>query len=186
MGEDKLRLKIGGVSLWRRVYEALYPGCKEVLAVGVAEELVGLEAAGLRCVEDRRAGREGPLAGIEAGLSAARYPLVYVSAGDLPFLTPDLVSFSLNRLVEKEAPAVVPRHRGRAQPLCAAYRRDLLPEVSRALDRGTRSVRALLADLDGVEYIEEELNSFGTPELFLMNVNSPEDLELARAAGSSG
>lgn len=184
MGEDKLRLRIGGIPLWRRVYEALYPGCDEVLAVGVAGELAGLEAPGLRRVEDRRAGREGPLAGLEAGLAAARYPLVYVAAGDLPFLPPGLVSFLLRRLADTEAPAVVPRHRGRVQPLCAAYRQELLPVVSSMLDQETRAARALLAELDGVEYVEGGLASFGDPDLFLSNVNSPEDLEKARALGS--
>jgi molybdenum cofactor guanylyltransferase len=32
-----------------------------------------------------------------------------------------------------------------------------------------------------VEYVEDELRRFGDPELFLMNVNSPEDLGRARA-----
>lgn len=184
MGENKLWLEVGGAPLWSRVYEALAPSCDEVLAVGVAEELAGVESPALRLVEDRRAGREGPLAGIEAGLEAARYPLVYVAAGDLPFLPPDLVRFSLELIAEKEAPAAVPLYRGRVHPLCAVYRRELLPVVSRALDEGTRAARALLAGLDGVAYIEEALGWFGEPEIFLMNVNSPEDLAKARAAGS--
>ena len=184
MGENKLLIRVGGIPLWQRVYEALSPSCREVLAVGVADELADLKAPTLHCVEDRRAGREGPLAGIEAALAAARYPLVYVAAGDLPFLPPDLVSFFLRRLAQGDFPAVVPRHRDKVQPLCAAYRRDLLPEVSRALDEGTRAARALLAGLDRVAYVEKELSSFGEPELFLMNVNSPEDLKRARTAGS--
>jgi molybdenum cofactor guanylyltransferase len=75
----------------------------------------------------------------------------------------------------------VPRHRGAAHPLCAAYDRELLPQVRSALDGGVRSVRAFLAGVDPVEYVEEELRRFGDPDLFLMNINSPEDLDRARA-----
>ena len=32
-----------------------------------------------------------------------------------------------------------------------------------------------------MEYVKEELRRFGHPDLFLMNVNSPEDLGQARA-----
>jgi molybdenum cofactor guanylyltransferase len=72
-------------------------------------------------------------------------------------------------------------------PLCAAYRREIRPAVSAALDRGVRSVRELLEDLPGVRYVEEgELRRFGDPELLLMNVNSPEDLTRARAALREG
>jgi molybdenum cofactor guanylyltransferase len=78
--------------------------------------------------------------------------------------------------------AVVPRNRGRTHPLCAAYDRETLPDVRAALDGGVRSVREFLQGLDAVEYVEEGLRRFGEPDLFLMNVNSPEDLERARAS----
>jgi molybdopterin-guanine dinucleotide biosynthesis protein A len=39
-----------------------------------------------------------------------------------------------------------------------------------------------LRTLDAVEYVERELRRFGDPELFLMNVNSPEDLDRARSS----
>jgi GTP:adenosylcobinamide-phosphate guanylyltransferase len=43
-------------------------------------------------------------------------------------------------------------------------------------------VRELLEGLPGVRYVrEEELRSFGEPELLLANVNSPEDLAWAQA-----
>jgi GTP:adenosylcobinamide-phosphate guanylyltransferase len=34
--------------------------------------------------------------------------------------------------------------------------------------------------IDQVEYVGEELQRFGDPDRLLMNVNTPEDLELAR------
>lgn len=180
MGRDKLPLKVGGVSLLERVLNVLASRCAEVIVVGGDAP----RDVAARHVPDLRPGTEGPLAGMEAGLSAARHRIVFVTAGDMPFVPGELVDFLLGRLAERGLSAVVPRNGGRPQPLCAAYDRGILPRLASALDGGVRSVRDLLGDLEEVEYIETgELRRFGDPDLFLMNVNSPADLRRAREAG---
>lgn len=178
MGRDKLPLTVGGVPLIERVRGALAPHCSEVLVVGTGNASPRL--AGTRHVPDKRPGREGPLAGMEAGLGAARYQRVFVAAGDMPFLPAGFVGYALGRLGEGGARAVVPR-RGGAHPVCAAYNRGILPEIRAALDGGVRAVRRFLEGLGGVVYLEDELDNFGDPDVYLMNVNSPDDLERARA-----
>ncbi len=177
MGRDKLLLEVAGEPLLRRVCEALGKRCSEVVVVGKAG--AGAAPEGVRRVLEERPGRLGPLAGIEAGLVAARERLAFVAAGDLPFLPADLVGFLLKVLCEEDAAAVVPRHGGRAHPLCAAYDRRLLPLIGTSLDEGVRSVREFLDDLGTVRYVESELERFGRPERFLTNINRPEDLALA-------
>jgi molybdopterin-guanine dinucleotide biosynthesis protein A len=182
MGRNKLPLKVGGISLLDRVHEALASRCAEILIVGGG----GYGPPQTRCVLDLRPGRQGPLAGIEAGLLAAQYRSVFIAAGDLPFLTGELVGYLLG-LLSDHVPAVVPHFRERPHPLCAAYSRGVQPAVSGALDRGVRSVRGLLEGLPEVRYVgEEELRRCGEPDLLLMNVNSPEDLARARAALREG
>jgi len=178
MGRDKLRLEVDGVPLLQRVYGALSAQCGEVVVVGEGGDAASL--GGARRIPDERPG-EGPLAGMEAGLAAARNRLVFVAAGDMPFLPEGLIAYLLERLEERELCAVVPRHGGRTHPLCAAYDREILPRVRASLDEGIRPMRRFLEVLDRVEYVGEELRRFGNPDLFLMNVNSPEDLERARA-----
>lgn len=180
MGHDKLSLEVGEVPLLRRVYDALADRCTEIVVVG--EGGVRLERA--RRISDERPGAKGPLAGLEAGLAAATNRLVFVAAGDMPFLSGDLVAYLLERLEEREACAVVPRHRGRIHPLCAAYDRAVLPRVRRALDEGVRAAHRFLETLDEVEYVEKGLRRLGDPDIFLINVNSPEDLDLARCSAS--
>lgn len=179
MGREKLGMKIDGLSLIERVQNALAGCCEELLLVGGAARLKGV-----RHVADGRAGRQGPLAGIEAGLAAARFDRVFVAAGDMPFLTQDLVRYLLHRLERGDVPAVVPRYGGRTHPLCAAYSRALLPRVGAALDGGERAVRRFLEGVDGVDYAGEELWEVGDPGVLLVNVNSPRDL--SRARGMAG
>ena len=180
MGRDKLQVMIGGKPLVVRVCLALASQCDEILVVG------GYASAGTRHVPDLRLGRQGPLAGIETGLLAARHRAVFVAAGDMPFLTGNLAGYLLG-LLSGDVPAVVPDFGGRLHPLCAAYGGEVRPAVSAALDRGTRSVRELLEALPSVRYVrQEELRRFGNPDLLLTNVNSPEDLEWARKALDGG
>lgn len=180
MGRDKLTLQVGDQTILARARETVAAACGETILVGE-----GGDGGGARRVPDLRPEKAGPLAGIEAGLAAARYPLVFVAAGDMPFLSVALIEHLLARL-KPPTLAAVPFHGGRPHPLCAAYHRDLLPEVSAALDHRVRAVREFLAGLESVEYVEE-LGGFGDPDLMLMNVNAPEDLERARAlvAGES-
>jgi len=175
MGRDKLSLEVGGVPLVRRVHDVLASRCEEVVVAGEAPGM-----GDIRFVPDLRPGR-GPLAGMEAGLEAARHPLVFVAAGDMPFVPGDLVGFLLE-CVAAGASAAVPMHGGQPHTLCAAYDRRILSVVSSALDEGIGVVRTLLELLGEVEYVDEELRRFGDPEFFLMNVNSPEDLDRARTA----
>jgi molybdenum cofactor guanylyltransferase len=175
MGRNKLFLEVDGMPLAERVRTAL-TGCREVLAIGDS----GVRLEGVRHITGERPGRLGPLAGMEAGLASARYPITFVAAGDMPFLTQSMVSYLLGRLARGGVLAVVPRYRGMIHPLCAAYARALLPRLETALDDGTRAIHGFLEGVDEVEYVEEELRRFGDPGLLLMNVNSPGDLELAR------
>jgi molybdenum cofactor guanylyltransferase len=178
MGRDKLLLEVGEVPLLRRVCDALSGRCAEIVVAGGGGATVRLE--GVRRIPDERPGARGPLAGIEAGLAAAGNRLVFVAAGDMPFLPESLVGYLLERLGSHGVSAVVPRHRNRVHPLCAAYDREILPHVRSALDEGVQAVHEFLERVDQVEYVEEELRLFGDPDLFLMNVNSPRDLDLAR------
>jgi molybdopterin-guanine dinucleotide biosynthesis protein A len=181
MGQDKLPLKIGNITLLDRVHEALASRCGDIVVVGE-----GGHPAGARRLPDLRPGRLGPLAGIEAGLLAARHRHVFVAAGDMPFLTGELVGYLLG-LLSGHVPAVVPYFEGWMHPLCAAYGREVQTTVSAALDGGVRSVRGLLEGLPEVRYVgEDELWRFGDPNLLLTNVNSPGDLARARIALREG
>ncbi len=178
MGRDKLDLEVGGVPLIRRVYDVLARQCEEVLVVG--PERCSVLPAEVRYVSDLRPGFEGPLAGMEAGFLSAQHPLVFVAAGDMPFLPEKMVGYLLGHVAQGDLRAAIPRWKG-IHPLCAAYERGILPLVQKVLDDGVRAVRGMLESIERVEYFEEELTRFGDPDTFLMNVNTMEDLERARS-----
>ena len=138
----------------------------------------------------------GPLAGVASGLAAADGAICVVLAGDLPFVTPHLVDRLCRELASAaesdalDAPdAVVPRARGRAQPLCAAYRREVgrlaARLVARAAARGdsspssSPSMMSFLERLP-VRYVTaEDLAGAGDLETMVRGVDSRADLDWA-------
>ena len=135
----------------------------------------------------------GPLAGVASGLDAAPGAICVVLAGDLPFVTPDLVDRLSGELAsDAEVDAVVPRARGRAQPLCAAYRREVGRLAMRLVARPAASIDpspSMMSFLERlrVRYLSaEQLTGIGDIETMVRGVDSRADLEWAerRAARS--
>jgi molybdopterin-guanine dinucleotide biosynthesis protein A len=114
-----------------------------------------------------------PLIGIVHALGLAEGRPVLVCAGDMPFVTPALVTLIVST-DPVGAPAVVPICQGELQPLLALY----LPAAAAALSRGA---------LDASRPLREEVAAIG-PRLLeiedrtpFFNVNAPEDLLHAAA-----
>jgi molybdenum cofactor guanylyltransferase len=114
-----------------------------------------------------------PLVGITQALALAGGRPVLVCAGDLPFVTPELI----RRLVKTDpgrAPAVVTCSEERLQPLLGCYQPRALELLAGAARAGTGRVT------DAVAALEPVLLEVDDPEE-LFDVDSPDDLLLATA-----
>lgn len=140
MGRPKALLPFGDMTLIEHVLNRLAPAFDEVL-VSSNQEL----PLPHRRVPDRHPGA-GPLAGIEAGLLAARHDLLFAAACDMPLLTQELAELTLAAAAGHDA--AVPRLGGRPEPAAAAYRKSALDALTAALDAGRNRAADLLATLD--------------------------------------
>lgn len=168
MGSPKALLPVAGGTLLEWLHARLAGEFSEVL---VSANNLPLPA-GFHSIPDRRAGR-GPLAGIEAGLLAARHDAVVAVACDMPRVTAGLLAELVGCSAGNDA--AVPRVGGRPEPVCACYRRSAVPSISRALDEGRLPVAAVLPELR-VHWLDEV-----DPDLF-WNINTPADYQLFRSA----
>lgn len=169
MGRDKVALPVGETTMIEHLVRRLSPAVDEAVVAGGS---VG--APGARLVEDRYPGA-GPLAGMHAGLEAARYPWVWVIACDLPDVDPALLPLLTS--MTNGVDAVVPIVGGRVQGVCALYRRDLAPRIEDLLLTKARSVRAFLNAIE-VRYLDEAELRTSDPELrSFRNLNTPADYE---------
>src|SRR3977135_3486555 len=136
MGHAKAWLKVGDTSLLRYVVERLAPTFSEVM-VSFAEPEQLEEPVPFRIVFDRNASA-GPLAGIEAGLEAARNEVLFALACDMPYVTEQVAQIAI--AAARRCDAAIPRIDGRPEPVGGEDRRSALTVIARALD--ARRVKA--------------------------------------------
>lgn len=117
-----------------------------------------------------------PLAGIVHALEGAEGRAVLVAAGDLPFLTRELVATVAEAPADGRA-AVVPRVGGRLQPLLARYEPQALEPLTEALVLAPRRLGSLTRIVEALPPRELALDD----EEAFFNVNLPEDLLTATA-----
>lgn len=166
-GTDKALQRVAGRTLLERVVASLAPA-RERLLVGRAYPLEGT-----RYVADLRPG-QGPLAGLEAALTAASQPWLALAACDLPCLTASYWRL-LCRHADGTRGVVVRDGQGRLEPLAALYHRSALPEVRARLDRGSRDLQGLLQAVPTVAVELATVTTACGPGV-LRNVNRPSDL----------
>ena len=159
MGQDKIWLPFGAdaVPLIERVVARVRPLADEFLFSANAPEpfdalvshLCG-QGVPAQVVPDRFPGA-GPLAGLHAGLRAARCDLLLAVAGDMPFINPALVAHLVELMPGLDA--VVPElphpRTGEPvkEPLHALYRRSCLEAVAARLAAGERQMVGFLPDV---------------------------------------
>ena len=166
MGRPKAWLEVGNTILLRWVADRLASMFDEVI-IAFAEPEQLEQPIPYRVVFDRRRAA-GPLAGIEAGLEAARHDPVFVIACDMPFVTYEVAEIAV--AAARTCDAAVPRIDGRPEPVCAAYRKSALPLISEALESGSRRAAEVLARMDvtWLEHISGDVvRSLNTPDDYL-------------------
>jgi molybdopterin-guanine dinucleotide biosynthesis protein A len=188
--------RFGGIAKHEIVIdgETIFARQIRVLAPRVAEILVscGYDIEGYRTVKDAVEG-VGPLGGIAAGLAACRTPWLLVLAGDMPYVTDQVIDRLLCGLcvsvvnpsggsnhrdteateIGTDVDAIGIRVNGLPEPLVCVLRREaVLPVVERRIASGDFKASRLLTDELHVRWVE-----LGDADrAALRNVNSPEDL----------
>jgi len=176
LGQDKAALTFGGRTLLEMTIEKLAANCDEILLSGRnAPQGFGPHAA--RYVDDAFPG-QGPLAGIEAGLSACDHDFALVVGCDMPFLNARLLAYMASQA--RDYQALVPHHGGRWHPLHAVYARSCLPEIRGLLKAGRNAMMELLSEIAVTPVPEDVIQELDPEGLSLFNLNQPEDLARAR------
>ncbi|GHV47856.1 hypothetical protein FACS1894204_11650 [Synergistales bacterium] len=141
-GSDKAMFVWRGLTLSQRIVEECRLSFDEIIIVR-GQEQRSLEIEDVKEVRDIYPGL-GPLGGIHAGLVHASSDLAFVVACDMPAFS---VVFA-KRLLELadglgDYDVVAPHDGEQLQPLCAVYRKSVLPVCAKMLVNGERSVKRL-------------------------------------------
>ena len=178
MGEDKRFIQVGRHTLFDRVLDSLEPLFEEVM-ISVAVESDRLPARGHRVVPDAMPNC-ATLGGVYSGLSASVRDWVFAVACDMPFVNSSVIRTLAD--ARNDVDFVIARLKSRLQPMHAFYRKTCLPVLAKMAQNGDFRLQGLVSDpaLHGLVLTDLEVIHSAEEELSFLNVNTPEDLALAR------
>jgi molybdenum cofactor guanylyltransferase len=174
-GVNKALLEVGGSRIIERIASALCHVFQEVLLITNSPD--DFQFLGLPMLRDVVPGR-GSLGGLYTGLRACRGEYGFLVACDMPFLSVDVISYLANMVEGFDV--VVPRISGMLEPLHAAYSRKCLPHVEELLQHESLKILNLYDRVKVREVPEKDLLPLDPELRFIVNVNTPEDLQRAR------
>lgn len=182
MGEDKRFLKVGEATLLERALTVMSQVFSEVLIV-IAQDSPPLEIGGCRVYRDLIADC-GSLGGLYTGLMQATQKRIFSVACDMPFLNPDMIRWFLRR--DPEADIVMAQLDTGLQPLHAVYGKRTLPYLQRMAEERRLKIQTVTSEpLLRVTIVHSsEWQPMDPLSRSFQNVNSPAELEAARAAAS--
>jgi len=169
-GVDKGLQLLHGKPMVEHVIGRLAPQVDEIL-INANQNLEAYGRFGHRVVPDAIGGFAGPLAGLHAGLGAARHALVLTVPCDSPFLPPDLLARLQKQLSGSDL--AVAKTGDQAHPVFSLVRVSVLDHLSGFLSAGGRKIDAWYSTLKIVEVpFDDEADAF-------RNINTREELNSA-------
>jgi len=165
-GMDKGLVELCGRPMIAHVLAALEPQVAHVM-INANRNLARYAAFGCPVVADADDDFLGPLAGLSAGLGAAKTDLVLTAPCDCPLLIPDLAKRLHAALEREDAEIAVAFDGERLQPVFALVQRKLADSLAAYLGAGDRKIDRWFARhrLARVDFSD-------CPENFI-NVNDP-------------
>lgn len=171
-GSNKALASLGGYRLIEYPAQVLAGLFRELLLISNSPELYAFLKWPM--ARDLHPGG-GPLAGIEAALSHAATPYIFVAACDMPRLNRALITHLCT--LADGYDAVIPMTARGWEPLHGVYSRSVLPTISAALADGKHKLQMVLSGLKVREVGEAEMLAVSeTARESFRNINTVDDL----------
>ncbi len=174
-GGNKALLPVGGRTIIERVSDVLRKIFEHNILITNSPE--DFEFLGLPMFGDLVLGR-GSLGGLYTGLKLCERDYGFLVACDMPFLNKDVISHMVDRTDDNDV--VLPKISAGLEPLHGIYSRKCLPLIEESFAEEHLKIREIFLKAKVLEILEEELKVFDPALLFLLNVNTPDDLRRAR------
>lgn len=138
-GVDKGLVEIGGREMISYIIATLQASVSNVV-VNANRNVDHYEKYPVMVVPDSMQGYQGPLAGVEAALSAATTPWVYTCPCDSPMQSAELLPHMWQEITASNAEIGVAFDGQRTHPVFLILKRDLLTSLQGYLEEGERKI----------------------------------------------
>lgn len=193
MGQSKAWIELDGRPFIVRVIDSLRRVCDEIVVV--ANNAAEFQTLGARVVSDEFPDT-GSLGGLYSGVKAANNELAVAVACDMPFLNPQVLEFLIS--LSPDCDIVIPAVRDERKPdklgsggetakkkslhpLHAVYRKTCLEPMRAAIVRNDLRMISFHGDVIVRIAEQAELKPFDPEFLSFWNVNTPQELQRAKA-----
>lgn len=179
LGRDKVLERVGNTSLLEQAISRIDSLSKDIIIVTAKERTFAPLADNpkIKIVSDIFPG-QGSLGGIYTGLVKSDSFYNLVVAADMPFLNEALLRYMIE--VSDGFDFVLPRVKNLFEPLHAIYSKNCIAPIKSILEQGKKVIIELFNYVK-VRYIEAgEVDRFDPQHLSFFNINTKEDLELAK------
>lgn len=168
-GIDKGLIPLKGAPMIKHVIKRLSPQVSEIL-INANREIESYQSLGFTVITDEISDFAGPLAGLHAGMKAAKTEFILSVPCDSPLLPDDLSQRLMAALASKKADIAVAKTDEQHYPVFCLCRTSLAQDLESYLASGFRKV-----DDWQKKYAYVEV-SFDDNPLAFSNVNTPEEL----------
>ena len=192
MGLPKAELVLGTESMVQRQSRLLHHVCARVAIVGrgavSGTELdLGRGQGGTELLIDVLPGSRGPLVGIYTALTRTRTEFNLILGCDLPLIGVPFLRYLSDCALTSNADITVPLSRDSTyQPLCAVYRRRILPLVRTRVATGKNRISSFFPFVPCRVISWPEIARAGFPGSIFANMNTPEDYEFTKRRLEAG
>lgn len=174
-GTNKALLDLGGKPVIERVAAVLKSVFPEVLLITNTPEV--FRFLRLPAYGDLIPGH-GSLGGLYTGLRVCSCDHAFLAACDMPFIQERVVRYMAGLVDGYDV--VAPKIHGLWEPLHAIYSRTCLPHIERLMNANDLKIINFFDQVSILEVTETDLARFDPECRFVLNVNTPEDLQRAR------
>lgn len=168
-GIDKGLILLKGAPMIKHVIKRLSPQVSEIL-INANREIESYQSLGFVVIKDEISDFVGPLAGLHAGMKAAKTEFILSVPCDSPLLPDDLSQRLMAALESQKADIAVAKTDEQHHPVFCVCRTSLAQDLEAYLASGSRKVDDWQKKHAYVEV------SFDDNPLAFSNVNTPEEL----------
>jgi molybdenum cofactor guanylyltransferase len=174
-GVNKALLEVGGIPIVKRVVNTLAQVLKKTVVI--TNSPLDFAFLNLPMFPDILPGR-GSLGGLYTGLTACEGRSGFLVPCDMPFLNVHVIRYMVD--FADKADVVIPRIHGKLEPLHAIYSPVCLPHIAQLVRESDLKIKNFLDKVHVLEVPEPDLAVFDPDFQFIMNVNTPQDLQRAQ------
>ena len=174
-GVNKALLEIGKLRIVERVRQRLALVIPDVIIITNTPE--EFQFLGLPMFGDLVPGH-GSLGGLYTGLTQCSGRYGFLVGCDLPFLDERVIAHMVGLIGDCDV--VIPRIRGKLEPLHAIYSRTCLPYIEKLMQDGDLKILNMFHKVKLREVPQKDLEAFDPEFRFVININTPDDLIKAR------